>query len=455
MVVTENYPQLKSDQNFRDLQAQLEGTENRITVARNRYIQAVQDYNITVRSFPEQPDGDDVRLQAEAEFHGRERSGDFQAAERRFRRRPSRLPWRRRPQSPAHWPVCGAPRQRRGLPGRAGRDAPQVAVPPLTGRGSIDLTGTLSGGAVNRIETKLADLRGQEGQPDRRAMRAHDAARGNRAVRHPGRRRVEARAQGRRRRRRSCWSRRTTGACASRSGNGLEGALPDAIANRIVDETIAPHFKLGRLRRRRRGGGRSDHRGGQRRAAAGARPEVGAPRNGSGNLLAVAAGGRHRRERRAARLVRPTVRIARHRRPRRSASPGCSAICAHRPGCGHDRLLVRDDARLIDEAGRRGGGWGAASAAVSGRAAAAASGAGAALAAAAADSAAAAPRAAGNAARPLDSACRRPRIGGRACCSRKATLDAIEEAIARAERTHAGEIRFVIETSLSPLARPE
>jgi LemA protein len=52
MVVAENYPQLKSDQNFRDLQAQLEGTENRITVARNRYIQAVQNYNVTVRSFP-------------------------------------------------------------------------------------------------------------------------------------------------------------------------------------------------------------------------------------------------------------------------------------------------------------------------------------------------------------------------------------------------------------------
>src|SRR5450631_2128224 len=52
LVVTENYPQLKSDQNFRDLQAQLEGTENRITVARNRYIQAVQAYNVTVRSFP-------------------------------------------------------------------------------------------------------------------------------------------------------------------------------------------------------------------------------------------------------------------------------------------------------------------------------------------------------------------------------------------------------------------
>jgi LemA protein len=52
MVVVENYPQLKSDQNFRDLQAQLEGTENRITIARNRYIQSVQDYNVTVRSFP-------------------------------------------------------------------------------------------------------------------------------------------------------------------------------------------------------------------------------------------------------------------------------------------------------------------------------------------------------------------------------------------------------------------
>ena len=52
LVVAENYPQLKSDANFRDLQAQLEGTENRITVARNRYIQAVQEYNVTVRSFP-------------------------------------------------------------------------------------------------------------------------------------------------------------------------------------------------------------------------------------------------------------------------------------------------------------------------------------------------------------------------------------------------------------------
>ena len=52
LVVAENYPQLKSDANFRDLQAQLEGTENRIAVARKRYIDAVQQYNALVRKFP-------------------------------------------------------------------------------------------------------------------------------------------------------------------------------------------------------------------------------------------------------------------------------------------------------------------------------------------------------------------------------------------------------------------
>jgi len=52
MVVAEAFPQLKSDANFRELQAQLEGTENRVTVARNRFIRATQDYNVTIRSFP-------------------------------------------------------------------------------------------------------------------------------------------------------------------------------------------------------------------------------------------------------------------------------------------------------------------------------------------------------------------------------------------------------------------
>lgn len=52
LAVAENYPQLKADGMFRDLQAQLEGTENRIAVARNRYIESIKEYNITVRSFP-------------------------------------------------------------------------------------------------------------------------------------------------------------------------------------------------------------------------------------------------------------------------------------------------------------------------------------------------------------------------------------------------------------------
>jgi LemA protein len=52
MVVSENYPNLKANQAFQDLRVQLEGTENRITVARNRYIKTVQDYNVLARSFP-------------------------------------------------------------------------------------------------------------------------------------------------------------------------------------------------------------------------------------------------------------------------------------------------------------------------------------------------------------------------------------------------------------------
>jgi len=51
-VVVERYPDLKANESFRDLQAQLEGTENRIAVARNRYINSVQNYNTTVRTFP-------------------------------------------------------------------------------------------------------------------------------------------------------------------------------------------------------------------------------------------------------------------------------------------------------------------------------------------------------------------------------------------------------------------
>jgi LemA protein len=91
LVVAENYPQIKSDANFRELQAQLEGTENRIAVARNRFIKAVQEYNVLVRAVPQQSDRDDLRLQGKTPVHGRERKGDLDGAEGRFRH-PARQP---------------------------------------------------------------------------------------------------------------------------------------------------------------------------------------------------------------------------------------------------------------------------------------------------------------------------------------------------------------------------
>ena len=70
LVVSENYPNLRANQAFRDLQAQLEGTENRITVARDRYIKAVRDYNVTVRSFPSNLTAMAFGYKAKASFTG-------------------------------------------------------------------------------------------------------------------------------------------------------------------------------------------------------------------------------------------------------------------------------------------------------------------------------------------------------------------------------------------------
>lgn len=80
LVVSENYPTLRAHQAFGDLQAQLEGTENRIAVARNCYIKAVQDYNVTVPVVPVESHGDGLRLQGETELRSREREGHCQAA---------------------------------------------------------------------------------------------------------------------------------------------------------------------------------------------------------------------------------------------------------------------------------------------------------------------------------------------------------------------------------------
>lgn len=68
LVVTENYPNLKADASFRDLSAQLEGTENRITVARNRYITTVQDYNTYVRQLPQSITAKVIGMQPKPNF---------------------------------------------------------------------------------------------------------------------------------------------------------------------------------------------------------------------------------------------------------------------------------------------------------------------------------------------------------------------------------------------------
>ena len=86
MVVAEQYPNLKANQAFRDLRVTLEGTENRITVARNRYIQTVQEYNVLARSFPTNITAKMFSYDPKANFSGAERSPDLDPADGRFRR---------------------------------------------------------------------------------------------------------------------------------------------------------------------------------------------------------------------------------------------------------------------------------------------------------------------------------------------------------------------------------
>ena len=266
MVVVEKYPELKSDQNFRDLQAQLEGTENRITVARNRYIQAVQDYNVTVRQFP-------VNLtamvfgQGQAELRGRERGSDRQAAD-------SRVQSCSRPDAGSG--PHGGPGTESDPPARSAREAPLTMS--RSDSGSLRLAATVfptaaallvaaavpaaaraDSGSSRRVSPtprhacarsgrvargEAGGVRAVEGQPGGRPDRADDAAGGDRSVFDPCRRAMEARpkkvddgvllivALNDRRMR-------------IEVGYGLEGALPDATANRIIQQDIAPAFKRG------------------------------------------------------------------------------------------------------------------------------------------------------------------------------------------------------------------
>ena len=347
MVVTENYPQLKSDQNFRDLQAQLEGTENRITVARNRYIQAVQKLQCHGAFVPRQFDGDGVRLQAEAEFHGRERSGDLQAAQRGFlgaagrrRRRISVAAARRE----AWWRASLRCWRARMSPCR--RSPPASSISPAPCRA----------GRSNRIETRLADLEAKKGSqiavlmvPTTQPEEIEQY--GIRVAEHwkLGRKGVDDGA--------ILLVAKDDRRVRIEVGYGLEGALPDAIANRIIDETITPHFKLG------------DYDGGveagveQMISVVNGEPlpapdrKVGAPRRHRPSA-AVPAGRGIRRQRRAAVDVRPPVRLDCDRRPRRRLAWLLSHVLLVGAGAG---LLAFLFAMLLGSTrawSAGGGGWG-------------------------------------------------------------------------------------------------
>ena len=194
LVVTENYPQLKSDALFRDLMTQLEGTENRITVARNRYIKSVQDYNVGIRTFP-------TNLTAMA-FGYKEKANFTVENEKEISTAP-KVDFN--PSTGARAGEVAAPMIARALffafvlcwPFVAAAD---VAVPPLSGR-VVDQTGTLSAGDAAALTQRLKDLETAQGQPGRSAHRADHAARDDRAVLDPRGGRLEDRAQEDRRRR--------------------------------------------------------------------------------------------------------------------------------------------------------------------------------------------------------------------------------------------------------------
>ena len=122
--------------------------------------------------------------------------------------------------------------------------AADVAVPPLTGR-VVDQTGTLSGGDIAALTQTLKDLEDAQGQPDRGADRADHGA-GNRSSNSRSASRKPGRSAARRSTTARCWwSPRTTASLRIEVGYGLEGALTDVTAKRIIDEVITPKFKTG------------------------------------------------------------------------------------------------------------------------------------------------------------------------------------------------------------------
>ena len=258
LVVTENYPQLKSDQNFRDLQAQLEGTENRITVARNRYIKSVQEYNTTVVQFPSNLTAMMFGFKEKAQFTVENEKEISTRAESRFRQcagagaresRHSAEPAERVQQVI----VMQQGSLRRAWPRAllllgvaliaATSAFADVAIPPLKSR-VTDLTATLSSQQQATLEQTLAAFETRKGsqiavlivpttQPEtveQYAVRVEENWKLGRKGVDDGVLLLIAKDDRKLR---------------IEVGYGLEGVLNDATAKRIIAEDITPRFKQG------------------------------------------------------------------------------------------------------------------------------------------------------------------------------------------------------------------
>ena len=249
--VTENYPELKSDQNFRDLQAQIEGTENRITVARNRYIEAVQSYNITVRSFPTNLTAMLFKHKVKAELHCRERGRDFAPPPTvDFGAAPAPAPRLRR-NGARHQGVMLS----RGLSGglaamlvaalhrRAG--APRSLSRARNARHRSHRHADCCATGGSRAEARR--LRAAQGRAGRLADGDDHPARNHRAVFHTRGGSLEARSRSSPTTGCCCSWRCRTARCASKWATASRACCPTPSARRILDDTITPLFRQGDL----------------------------------------------------------------------------------------------------------------------------------------------------------------------------------------------------------------
>ena len=263
LVVVERYPDLKSDQNFRDLQAQLEGTENRIAVARNRYIESVQAYNGTIRRFP---------VNLTAMIFGYDVKPNFTVENEAAIAQPPTVDFNTAPARPSPQPAAdekatvdlyrfsGAsvnPLVGKGDRPLRGRGVARAASPPAGSDGAVTAagaaarsrasptsTGTLTAAERAGLEEKLAAFEARKGaqiavlvvpttQPEaieQYSIRVVEAWKLGREKPDDGALLLVA-MQDR--------------ALRIEVGRGLEGALTDLVANRIIDEIITPRFREG------------------------------------------------------------------------------------------------------------------------------------------------------------------------------------------------------------------